>query len=92
MTVSVDTVTRQQLEIKRLTEHVNALKKKGGTVTARFPGTGGNNTPQCKHCAELGRTAPHQNNKCYLNPRKNKERKGLAKRLIEAKGFLFNDE
>ena len=28
LAVSVDTVTRQQLEIKRLTEHINALKKK----------------------------------------------------------------
>ena len=40
MSVSVDTVARQKLEIKRVTEHINALKKKGGTVTNGVPGTG----------------------------------------------------
>ena len=29
LAVSVDTVARQQIEIKRLTEHINALRKKG---------------------------------------------------------------
>ena len=92
LAVSIDTVARQQLDIKRLTEHINALKKKGGSVTAGVPGTGGNNYPQCKHCAAVGRTAPHRNNKSYFDPRKNKERMGWEKRLMEAKGFLFNDE
>ena len=45
LAVSVDTVARQQLEIKRLTEHINALKKKGGAVTNGGTGTGGNNFP-----------------------------------------------
>ena len=76
LAVSVDTVARQQPEIKRLTEHINALKIKGGSVTAGFPVTGGNNSPQCKHCAAVGRTAPHRNTKCYFDPRKNKERMG----------------
>ena len=67
--VSVYTVARQQLEIKRLTEHVNALKKKGGSVTAGVPGTGGNNFPQCNHCAAVGQMPPHRNNKCYFDPR-----------------------
>ena len=39
LAVSVDTVARQQIEIKRLTEHINALKKKGGALTAGVPGT-----------------------------------------------------
>ena len=43
--VSVDTVDKQKLEIKRLTEHINALKKKGGAVTNGGTGTGGNNFP-----------------------------------------------
>ena len=42
--VSVDTIARQRMETKRLTEHINALKKKGGAVTAGVPGTGGNNS------------------------------------------------
>ena len=43
--VSLDTVARQQLQIKRLIEHIKALKKKGGSVTNGVPGTGGNNFP-----------------------------------------------
>ena len=59
LTVFVDTVARQQLKIKRLTEHVNVLINKGGSVTAGVPGTGGNNSPQCKHCKAVSRTAPY---------------------------------
>ena len=43
--VSLDTVARQKLQIKRLIEHIKALKKKGGSVTNGVPGTGGNNFP-----------------------------------------------
>ena len=91
--VSVDTVARQQIEIKRLTEHINTLKKKGGTVTAGVPGKGGtnSNSMQYKHCAAVGQSAPHRNNKCYFDPRKNKERMGWAKRLMEGKRIVFND-
>ena len=41
--VSVDTVARPQREIKRLTKHINALKKKitYGTNRATVPGGGG---------------------------------------------------
>ena len=92
LAVSVDTVDRQQLEIKRLTEHIKALKKKGGAVTNGVPGTGGNNFPPCKHCKAVGRTAPHRHNRCYFNPKKNKDRMGWAKRLMKAKGVPFNNE
>ena len=44
LAVSVDTVARQKIEIKIITENINALKKKGGAVTAGVPGTGGNNS------------------------------------------------
>ena len=54
LAVSVYTVARQQLEIKSITEHINTLKKKGGSVTAGVTGTGGNNSPQYKHCAAVG--------------------------------------
>ena len=30
LAVLVDTVARQHIEIKRLTDHINALRKKGG--------------------------------------------------------------
>ena len=36
LAVSVDTVARQQIEIKRLTEHINALREKGVSSTAAF--------------------------------------------------------
>ena len=56
LAVSVDTVARQKIEIKRLTEQINALKKKGGAFTAGVPRTGGNNSnaPNCNHCAAVG--------------------------------------
>ena len=62
--VSVDTVARQKLEIKRLTEHINALKNKGGAVTTGVPGTVGNNFPLCKHCEAVGQTVPHRYKRC----------------------------
>ena len=92
LAVSVDTVARQHIEIKRLTEHINALRKKGGEVTTGVPNTGGNNSPNCKHFATVGLSAPHRNNKCYFYPRKNKERMGWATNLMEAKVIVFNDE
>ena len=76
LAVSVDTVAQQQLEIKQLTEHNNALRKKEGAVTAGVPNTGGNKSPNCKHCAAAGRSAPHRHNQCFFNPRKNKSRMG----------------
>ena len=65
LAVSVDTVARQKIKIKRLTKHINALKKKGGAVTAGVPGKGGTNSksPHCKNCAVVGQTASHRNNK-----------------------------
>ena len=45
LAVSVDTVARKQLEIKRSTEHINALRKKGGAGMAGVPNTGENNSP-----------------------------------------------
>ena len=54
LAVLVDTVARQQIDIKRLTENIKALKKKGGSVTDGVPGTEMNNSPQYKHCAAVG--------------------------------------
>ena len=68
------------------------MRKKEGAVTAGVPGTGGNNSPNCKHFAAVGRSAPHRNNKCYFEPRKNKERMGWATKLMEAKGIVLDDE
>ena len=86
LAVLVDTVARQQIEIKLLTEHINVLRKKGVSSTASVPNTGDNNTTICKHCKAVGRSAPHQNNHCLFDPRKNKKRVDWAAKLMEAKG------
>ena len=76
LAVSGDTVARQQTEIKRLTEHINALIKKGVSVTAGVPNTGENNSPNFKHCAAVGCSAPQRHNQCVFDPRKKTERVG----------------
>ena len=70
LAVSVDTVACQQIEIKRLTEHINALRKKGTAGTPSVPSTGDNNATACKHCKAAGRSVPHRNNHCFFDPRK----------------------
>ena len=90
LAVLVDTVARQQIDIKRMTENINALRKKGGSVTAGVPNTGDNNSPNCKHCTAVGRSAPHRHNQCFFDPRK-KNRMGWETKLMEAKGIVFND-
>ena len=71
LAISVDTVARQQQEIKRLYEHINALKKRGTQVSSvgTFEG-GGLVGTVCKHCEAVGRTATHRKNACYFDPRK----------------------
>ena len=91
LAVSVDTVARQQIDIKRLTEHINALREKSVSITASVPNTGDNNATTCKHCKSVGRSVPHRNNHCFFDPRKNKNRVDWAAELMEAKGIVFND-
>ena len=91
LAVLVDTVARQQIEIKRLTEHINALREKGISGTASVPITGDNNTTTCKHCKAVGRSAPHRNNQCFFDPKINKHRLDWAANLMKAKGIVFND-
>ena len=70
LAVSVDTVARQQIEIKRLIEHINTLRKKGVSVTVSVPSRGYNNDRTCKHFKAVGRSTPHRNNQCFFDPRK----------------------
>ena len=86
LAVSVDTVAIQQMEIKRLTEHIKALRKKGGSVTAGVPNTGDNNSPTCKHCTAVGRSAPHRHNQCFFDPRKKQKQDGLGNKAYGGKG------
>ena len=85
LAVSIDTVTRQQLEIKQLTELINALKNKGTSVTNGVTGTGEKKIPTCKHFKAVGRTALHRNNRCYFDLQNNKYRKVWEKQLMEEK-------
>ena len=61
LAISVDTVARQQQEIKNLSERLNALKRKGASATSGATLQGGTNTV-CTHCEAVGRTAPHRKN------------------------------
>ena len=91
MEIKVDTVARHQQDIKRFSEQISALKKKGTSVTGGATVLGGDNLV-CKHCESVGRTAPHRRNSCYFDPRKNPDRKDLARQLMEEKRVKFNDE
>ena len=90
LAISVDTVARKQQEIKRLSEKINAFKKKGASVTSRATFPGGTTTV-CTHCEAVGRTAPHRKNACYFDPRKMTDRKYWARKLMEDKGVKCKD-
>ena len=61
LAISVDTVARQQLNIKRLSEQISALKNKGASVTSGATVPAGNNII-CKHCGAVGQKAPYRRN------------------------------
>ena len=73
LAISVDTVTRKQQEIKRFSEQVNALKKRG-TQASRV-GTLPGGTTICTHCEAVIYTTPHRKNACYFEPRKMTDQK-----------------
>ena len=81
MEISVDTVARQQQEIKRSSDQISALKKKGASSTSGDTFPGGNNNVQ-KHCEAVGRTAPRKKNLCYFDTRKIPDRKDWSRRLM----------
>ena len=90
MVISVDTVARQQQEIKRLSEQINALKKRG-TQAARvgtLPVGELVGTTVCTHCEAVVRTEPHRNNACYFDPRKMIDQKEWARKIMDEKGVV----
>ena len=88
--ISVNTVARQQQEIKRLSEQINALKKKGSSSTSRDNVPGGTITI-CTHWEAVGRTATHRKNACYFDMRKMTDRKDWTRKLMEEKGIKCKD-
>ena len=91
LVISVDNVARQQQEIKRFLEQVNALKRKGSSATSGATVTRGINTV-CTHCEAVGRKVPHRKNSCYFDPRNITDRKDWARRLMEEKSVKFKDD
>ena len=90
MAISVETVVRQQQEIKRLSEQVNALKKRGTQAASvgTFPG----GTTVCTHCEAVGRTVLNRKNACYFDPQKMTDRKDWARKLMDEKGVACKDD
>ena len=89
LAISVDTVSRQQKEIKRLSEHINALKKKETQATSGDTLPGG--VTVFTHCDAVGRTAPHRKNSCYFDPHKMTDRKDWARKLMDEKGVIYKE-
>ena len=85
LAISVDTVAKQQQDIKRVSEQINALKIKGATVTSEATVPGGGNIV-CKHCESVGQTVQHRKNSCYFVPRKQSKQKRLGKTNHEGEG------
>ena len=94
LAISVDTVARQQKEIKRLLDQINALKNRVTQASGigSFPGGVLMGTAVCTHCEAVGRTAPHRENICCFNTRKMTERKEWARKLMDEKVVMCKDE
>ena len=88
--ISADTVARQQQEINRLSEQVNALKKRGTKASSIRTLPGG--TTICTHCEAVGRTLPHRKKPCYFDPKKTTDQKQGARKLMDEKGMTCKDD
>ena len=86
-------MAKQQQEIKRLYEQINAMKNRGTQASSICTTAGGGLTGfVCPHCAAVGRTAPHKNNSCYFNPKKMTERREWDRKFMDEKGVACNDD
>ena len=86
LAVSVDTVARQQQEIKLLTAQINAFKNKFPQETSEKE----REKMISKHCEAVGRTSPH-GKKCFFDPKKMTERKDWARELMKKNGVPCKD-
>ena len=57
-----------------------------------FTGGGLVGTTVCKHCAAVGRTAPHRKKACYFDPRKMTDIKEWAQKIMDEKGVVCKDD
>ena len=82
LAISIDTVARQKQEIKRLYEQINAMKYIGTQASNSRTAAGVVHTWNVfPHCAAVGRTAPHQNNFCYFDPKNDDGQKGVGAKI-----------
>ena len=87
LAVSVETIARQQQEIKRLTAQLQAFTKRGPQETKDKE----REKLICKHCEAIRRTTPH-GNKCFFDPKKITDRKEWAHKLMEKNGVPCKDD
>ena len=87
LTVSVDTIARQQQKIKRLTAQLHAFTKKGPQETKDKE----QEKLICKKIEAVGRTTPH-GKKCFFDPKNMNDRKEWARELMENNGVPCKDD
>ena len=93
LAISIDTLARQQQEIKRLYEHINAMIKRGTQSSIIGTTTGGGLTENVfPHCSAVGCTAPRRKNSCYLDPKKMTNRREWDRKLMDEKGVECNGD
>ena len=93
LAVSVGIVARQQQEIKRLYEHINAMKNRGTQASSIRKMSGGVLVGAvCTHYEAVGRTAPQRKNACYFDLIKMTDRKYWAQKLMDEKGVACKDD
>ena len=93
LAISVDTVARQQQEIKSLHEQINAMKNRGTQASSVGTMTGGGLVGTlCTHYKAVGLTAPHRKNACYFDPRKMTDQKEWYQKLMDGKGVACKDD
>ena len=79
LAILVDTVTRQQQEIKRLYGQINTMKKRGTKASSiRTMAVGGLVGTVFTHCEAVASTAPRRKNACYFDLRNITDRKEWA--------------
>ena len=90
LAISVDTIARQQQEIKRLSEQENAFKERGTQAASVGTLPGGTNI--CTHCEAFGRTAPHRKYSSYFDPSKITDQKEWARKRMDENGVVCKDD
>ena len=88
--ISVNTVARQQQEIKRLYEQIIAMKKRGTQASSIGKMAGGRLMGTvCTYCVAVVCTASHKENSCYFDLKKMTDRREWARKMMDEKGAAY---